>query len=258
VTVYIGTSGWQYKHWLGSFYPREQRSRELAYYAERFQTVEINASFYKLPSGHTFREWAGQAPDDFVFAVKGSRFLTHMKRLKDPKEPADRLMRRAERLGDKLGPVLLQLPSNMRCDLGRLEETLEAFRGRARLAFEFRHESWFVDDVRRTLERHDAALCIADRESKLVTPAWRTADWGYMRFHEGTAKPVPCYGRGSLESRAKLIDETWSKRSDVYVYFNNDTHGCALRDAAVFARAIEKHGLRPTRVPETREVRVAG
>lgn len=256
MTVYIGTSGWQYKHWLDRFYPREERRRELAYYAERFRTVEINASFYKLPSADTFRTWAGQAPDDFVFAVKGSRFLTHMKRLKDPKEPADRLMRSAERLGDKLGPVLLQLPSNMRCDLGRLEETLEAFRGRARLALEFRHESWFVDAVRRSLERHDAALCIADRGSKLVTPAWRTADWTYVRFHEGTAKPAPCYGRGALESRAKLIAEAWSRRSDVYVFFNNDAHACALRDAAVFARAIEKHGLRPTRVPDPREVRV--
>src|SRR6266567_2869966 len=193
MTVYIGTSGWQYRQWRGPFYPRRVRGLDdLAFFAERFQTVELNGTFYKLPAAETFEDWASRVPDSFIFAVKASRFLTHIKRLRDPEEPVERLMDRAEHLGAKLGPVLLQLPPQLRQDLGRLEESLAAFQSahsepvegrahdRVRVAVEFRHESWFTSETRELLERHDAALCIADGTQvgarhavPLRTPEWR-------------------------------------------------------------------------------------
>jgi len=126
--IYVGTSGWQYKHWLGRFYPRNPKpADDLAFYAARFQTVEINYSFYRLPDAETFAAWARRVPDDFIFAVKASRYLTHLKRLADPEEPVERLLSRARRLGPKMGPVLLQLPPDMRCDIDRLHCVLSAF-----------------------------------------------------------------------------------------------------------------------------------
>jgi uncharacterized protein YecE (DUF72 family) len=258
--LYVGTSGWQYRHWAGRFYPRRPApDDDLAHYAARFRTVEANGTFYRLPSAATFDGWKRRTPDDFVFAIKASRFLTHMKRLSAPEEPVRRLMSRASRLGRKLGPVLLQLPPNMRCDAGRLRDTLDAFarHGDPRIAIEFRDERWFADDVRRLLEQRNAALCLADRDSRLITPAWRTADWGYVRFHHGRARPIPCYGRAALASRARLIADMWGARADVHVYFNNDGRACALRDASVFAGAASKLGLRPTQVPSRDEVRVS-
>jgi len=248
---YIGASGWQYRHWrAGRFYPEGLKTAdELAFYAERFQTVEVNATFYRLPEATVFSKWAAGTPDDFIFVVKVSRFLTHIKRLEDPEEPVERFMQRANRLGQKLGPVLLQLPPNFPCDLTRLEGALAAFGAGVQLAVEFRHQSWFVDGVRAILERHNAVLCLADRHSRLVTPGWRTADWGYIRFHEGTADPHPCYGRTALQARAVLLDRLFGKDAAVYVFFNNDLRGCAIRDAAIFAAEAQEQGLSPTRVP---------
>jgi uncharacterized protein YecE (DUF72 family) len=245
--IYVGTSGWQYRHWFGVFYPRKPRvGDDLAYFAQHFQTVELNGTFYKLPERRTFSGWARRTPDDFVFAVKASRFLTHIKRLRDPAEPVARLVARAEALGPKLGPILLQLPPNLERDDALLDATLREFDGR-RVAVEFRHPSWEDDTIRRLLVHHDAALCIADRGSRLVTPAWRTADWGYVRFHAG-ASPRGCYGDRALSSRADLLRDLFEPRADVFVYFNNDGHACAIRDADRFARAAADAGLEPTRV----------
>lgn len=259
MTVYIGTSGWQYKHWLGRFYPRKPRTPDdLVFYAERFQTVEANGTFYRLPEARTFEDWAMRTPGDFVFAMKASRFLTHIKRLKEPREAVERMMERASKLGAKVGPVLLQLPPDFRWDVDRLRGVLDAFGDVApgiRIAVEFRHDSWFVDDVRRLLEQRDAALCIADRGSKLITPAWRTASWGYVRFHEGRASPRPSYGRAALASRAEMLSEIFGADADVYAYFNNDPLGCALRDASAFAIACERVGLHATRVAAASDVR---
>ena len=173
--LYIGTSGWQYRHWLGRFYPRKPRLEDdLAFYAARFQTVELNGTFYRLPEAETFADWAARVPGDFIFAVKASRYLTHIKRLNDPEEPVQRLMTRAARLGAKLGPVLVQLPPNMKRDVGRLQRALDAFPRDVRIAVEFRHDSWYVDEVRDLLARSGAALCLADRGSQMITPEWRT------------------------------------------------------------------------------------
>src|SRR6516162_728028 len=210
--VLVGTSGWQYRHWRGTFYPPDVPQRLwLEYYAERFGTVENNGTFYRLPARETFEQWRARTPDGFVMAVKASRYLTHIRRLRDPAEPVERLLVAAAGLGDRLGPVLLQLPPNMPADAGALEETLREFAraGRAlalgpggrgvRVAVEFRHQSWWSEDIRLLLERNGAALCWADRLGRPITPLWRTADWGYLRFHEGAA------GRRAVAGRSRGV-----------------------------------------------------
>ncbi len=248
--LYVGTSGWQYPDWRLTFYPREVPQRRwLPYFADRFRTVELNNSFYRLPEARNFRRWRDETPDGFVFAVKMSRFLTHLKRLRDPEEPVARFMDRARELGPRLGPVLLQLPPRMRADAERLAEALDSFPKRVRLAVEFRDASWFDDRIRAVLEDRGAAFCLADSPRR-KTPEWRTADWGFVRFHEGRASPRPCYGRRALTSWAERIAELWPASADVFCYFNNDTNACAVRDATVFAGVAREAGLRPTQVPE--------
>jgi uncharacterized protein YecE (DUF72 family) len=255
--VYIGTSGYHYRHWLGRFYPRRPRpADDLAFYGARFQTVELNATFYRLPEADTFADWARRSPPDFIFAVKASRYLTHVRRLKGPVEPVERLMTRAARLGDKLGPVLLLLPPEFKQDTARLEAALAAFPRDARVAVEFRNESWFTHETHQLLTRYGSALCLADRGSKLVTPLWRTTDWGYMRFHWGTASPESCYEPAVLAARAAQLADLWGPQTDMFVYFNNDSHGCALADAIEFATAARRAGLHPTRVPKRDEITV--
>jgi uncharacterized protein YecE (DUF72 family) len=256
MTVWIGTSGWQYAHWRGRFYPADVRQAGwLEYFAERFATVESNNAFYRLPEAETFAGWARRTPDDFVMAVKVSRYLTHIRRLREPAEPVKLFLERTAHLGRKLGPVLLQLPPSLKANPEALDQTLGLFPRSVRVAVEFRHASWFSDEVCDLLRRHGAVLCMADRRGP-VSPLWRTADWTYVRFHEGRAQPRPCYGQRALDSWAARLAEQWSGTEDVYVYFNNDPAGCALRDAVVFARSLERAGLRPTRVPVVGEIRV--
>ncbi len=180
--------------------------RWLEHYAERFATVELNASFYRLPARETFAAWADRTPGDMVFAVKASRYLTHIRRLREPDDPVRRLVEAARGLGAKLGPILVQLPPDMRCELDRLDETLAAFPSGMRVAVEPRHASWFEPGLLRLLERHDAALCMADRPGWRPEPV-RTASWGYLRLHEGRASPRPCYGRTALDSWARRLAE---------------------------------------------------
>lgn len=255
--LYVGTSGWQYRHWRRTFYPEGvAQARWLEYYAERFQIVELNNSFYRLPPRETFVKWALRSPPDFVFAVKMSRYLTHIKKLQEPEEPVARFLDHAGGLGAKLGPILIQLPPTLQADPGALDETLARFPKTARVAVEFRHASWWNDEVRGILETHGSALCLADRHSKPFSALWKTADWTFLRFHEGEATPHPCYGRTSLQTWARRLYEGWGPDADVYVFFNNDPRACALRDARVFASAAERIGLKPTRVPPARDVTV--
>jgi uncharacterized protein YecE (DUF72 family) len=256
VPVLVGTSGWQYRDWRGRFYPdRLAQARWLEHYADRFATVESNNAFYRLPEPGTFESWAARTPPDFVMAVKASRYLTHIRRLRDPEEPVGRLLDRARRLGGKLGPVLLQLPPTLKADPAALDQTLRAFPAAVRVAVEPRHESWFGHEVRDLLAAHGAALCLADSPRRR-TPLWRTADWTYLRLHQGTATPRPCYGRQALATWAGRLADLVGPDADVFVYFNNDPAGCAVRDARVFALAAARAGLRPTRVPAASEVHV--
>jgi uncharacterized protein YecE (DUF72 family) len=252
--VVVGTSGWQYKDWHGTVYPAGVPQRLwLEEYARGFATVENNNSFYRLPARATFEDWAARTPWDFVMAVKASRYLTHLKRLRDPAEPVARLMDRVAGLGGRLGPVLLQLPPNFREDTAALAACLRCFPGSVRVAVELRHPSWWDAErrLRPVLERRGSALCWADRCSRPVTPLWRTADWGYVRFHEGRARPWPRYGRRALRAWADRVAATWADREDVYVYFNNDPGGAAWTDATAFARAATAAGRTVTRTPVT-------
>ncbi|WP_327427587.1 MULTISPECIES: DUF72 domain-containing protein [unclassified Streptomyces] len=250
MTLYVGTSGWQYKDWRGVLYPDGLPLRLwLEEYAARFATVEINNAFYRLPSRETFAAWRERTPPDFVVAVKASRYLTHIKRLRDPAEPVHRLMTHAAGLGDRLGPVLLQLPPTLHGDPGLLDDCLARFPSGTRIAVEPRHDSWWTPEVRTVLESRGAALCWADVLARPVTPLWRTTDWGYLRFHEGRALQWPRYGRQSLTTWAHRIAETWPDDDEVYAYFNNDVYAAAVHDAMAFARAATATGLTVTRTP---------
>jgi uncharacterized protein YecE (DUF72 family) len=250
VTLYVGTSGWQYKDWRGVLYAdRTPQRLWLEEYAAAFATVELNNAFYRLPDRATFAAWRDRTPPGFVMAVKASRYLTHIKRLRDPEEPVHRLMSRAEALGERLGPVLLQLPPNLPADAAQLDACLRCFPPTARVAVEPRHPSWDDLQVRAVLDNRGAALCWADAGSRPATPLWRTADWGYLRLHAGRARPWPRYGRRALATWARRIAETWPDRCDVHVYFNNDPGGAAVHDAVAFAQAAAARGSTVTRVP---------
>jgi uncharacterized protein YecE (DUF72 family) len=255
MTVWIGTSGWQYRDWRGRFYPPKLPvSRWLEAYAAAFATVESNAAFYRLPERRTFADWAARTPPDFVMAVKVSRYLTHVRRLREPAEAVARFVDRVAGLGDKLGPVLLQLPPQLRCDAERLDAALAEFPPEFRVAVEFRHPTWFIEEIRTLLSERRAALCLADRRGPL-TPFWRTTDWTYLRFHEGRAAPAPCYGATALRTWSRRLAEGWGPGADCWVYFNNDSRACAPRDAARFAGILKREGLQPSRVPSIRTIR---
>ena len=248
--VLIGASGWQYRDWRGPFYPQGlAQARWLEHYSAQFRTVEVNNTFYRLPPPSTFAAWGRRTPDDFVVTVKASRYLTHVKRLREPEEPVRRLMDGAAQLGAKLGPILVQLPPDLPARLAELDRTLGCFPPGVRVAVEPRHPTWFTDELRALLERRGAALALADRLSRPVTPLWRTADWGYLRLHEGRGPRRPCYGRAALRSWAQRLVELWPAGADVFVYFNNDPRGCAVHDARLFAAEVGAAGGVPTRVP---------
>ncbi|GAA3653256.1 DUF72 domain-containing protein [Streptomyces iranensis] len=243
MTALIGTSGWQYRDWRGDLYPEGCPQRLwLEEYTRAFATVESNNAFYRLPSYDQFATWRGRLPEGFVMALKASRYLTHIKRLRDPEEPVERLMSHAAGLGDRLGPVLVQLPPTLRADGELLDRCLGCFPSGTRVAVEPRHTSWWTEEIRAVLERRSAALCWADSGSRPVTPLWRTTGWGYLRFHGGLARPAPRYGRRALATWARRIGDTWPADAEVYAYFNNDTGGAAVHDAAVFARAVARLG----------------
>jgi uncharacterized protein YecE (DUF72 family) len=264
-----GTSGWQYRDWRGVLYPAGVPQRRwLEHYAGQFQTVENNNSFYRLPSRETFGAWAERTPDGFVMAVKASRYLTHIRRLKDPAEPVQRLLDAATGLGRRLGPVLLQLPPTWKGDAGLLDECLAEFGRRGprglRVAVEMRHESCWTGEIRQVLADRGAALVWTDRGGSPQEPLWRTTDWGYLRLHEGPAQPWPRYRPTDLRAWVKRLADGWpdsassnrassnrasSNRADVYVYFNNDPGGAAIYDVVGFAAAARQAGHVVSRTP---------
>jgi uncharacterized protein YecE (DUF72 family) len=239
VALLVGTSGFDYKDWRGPFYPRFLKSGDrLAFYAEQFGTVELNVTFYRMPKAEAFRGWRDAVPDDFRFAVKASRYLTHIKRLEDPQGSVEFLMERAGELGDKLGVVLLQLPPSLEIDLGRLDDTLRAFRAAVQVAVEPRHKSWFVPELLELLRDHGAAFVLADRRGP-ITPLWSPTDWTYLRLHQGRATPRPCYGRDALASWVDRL-ATLPGVDRGYVYFNNDHRACAVYNARTFERILAR------------------
>ncbi|MEW5959693.1 MAG: DUF72 domain-containing protein [Chloroflexota bacterium] len=228
---YIGTSGWVYAHWQGVFYPPDlPQSRWYGHYARRFDTVEINTSFYRLPSEAAFDRWQAQAPPGFVYALKANRYLTHIKRLKDAAEPLERFLVRARRLKDALGPILWQLPPKWGADPARLETFAAGLPPDLVHAFEFRDPRWFVPAVRDILERFGLSFCIFDMPD-LPCPPWVTSDVVYLRFHGAGLVYAGRYGQAGLLPWAERVRQWLAGGRTVYAYFNNDAFGHALEDA---------------------------
>jgi uncharacterized protein YecE (DUF72 family) len=229
--VRIGCSGWVYKHWRKIFYPEGLAQKDwFSRYAEEFDTVEINNSFYRLPSGDTFAKWKEQAPVGFCYAVKANRFLTQAKKLKDCEEPLARMMSAVERLGDRLGPMLYQLPPNMKVNLQRLENFLKILPRDVTSVFEFRNSSWYSDDLYRLLDRYGASLCAHDMPGSR-TERVAIGPIAYVRFHGGEGKYWGRYSdEGLLRWADWLVDQAHQGRPG-WCYFNNDIEGHALKDA---------------------------
>lgn len=230
--VFIGTSGWSYEHWKGVFYPEDlAKAKWLEYYCQHFKTVELNASFYHLPKRKTFENWRKRVGRDFVFSVKGSRFITHMKKLKDCQEPAVRFFEAASGVKNSKDIVLWQLPPGLKVNVKRLKEFLGGLRGaRWRYAFEFRNETWLCKEVFEMLKGHNMAVVFQDFEYWPITEKI-TADFVYIRLHGKKELYVSCYTKKELENWAKKI-KNWKKEElDVYVYFNNDMRGYAVKNA---------------------------
>jgi uncharacterized protein YecE (DUF72 family) len=229
--VRIGTSGWHYKHWLGTFYPeRLPASKMLAYYQERFDTVELNNTFYRLPSENAPKLWHDSTPPDFLFAVKGSRFLTHMKKLKEPEPGLEKFFARVDLLHEKLGPVLFQLPPNWTIHLDRFAHFLDALPKYHRYAFEFRNETWNTPEVMQLLRSHNAAYCAYDLAG-YQSPVEITADIAYVRLHGPGGKYQGSYSDEALRSWAQRIGEWRQNLKGIYVYFDNDQAGFAAHNA---------------------------
>lgn len=243
-TVAVGTSGYQYKHWKGLFYPEDIPQRLwFEHYATMFDTVEINNTFYHLPHEKTFQSWHDRAPDDFRYILKFSRYGSHIKRMLDPQETVTAFLERARLLAPLLGPILVQLPPHWHVDAPRLDAFLQTAHAVAaeqglkgqRWAVEFRDPSWLCDAVYRILRRQKAALCIHDLIEN--HPPELTTDWVYLRFH-GAGMPDGNYTTGVLQEWAQFAKDRLSDGCDVFAYFNNDIHGYAVTNALELRRLI--------------------
>jgi uncharacterized protein YecE (DUF72 family) len=237
--LYIGTSGWNYKHWIGVFYPEtEKQSTQLQYYQQFFNTVELNNSFYHLPDAATFKHWKESSPKDFLFSVKASRYITHMKKLKDAKEPLHTFLSNARGLGRKLGPVLFQLPPHWQLNLDRLHEFLKLLPKKRRFVFEFRNASWYNDGVYDALRKYNCAFCIYELAGH-QSPAEVTADFIYIRLHGPGDKYQGNYSDAALKKWARQMINWQQESRDVYTYFDNDQAGYAVLNAKKLKKIID-------------------
>jgi len=239
--IRIGTSGYHYKHWVGRYYPDDIKSgKMLEFYLRDFDTVELNNTFYQLPKEETFDAWRDTTPHDFLFGVKGSRFITHMIKLKDAQRGLTNFLPRAERLGKKLGPILWQLPPGWKVNVERLEEFLSLLPQKHRYAFELRNETWMTDAVYEVLRKYNAAYCIYELAG-YQSPLEITSDWTYIRLHGPTRfKYQGSYSDAQLETWAERIRE-WSKTMKaIYVYFDNDDSAYAVRNALTLRKLVAK------------------
>ena len=236
--VRVGCSGWVYKHWRGLLYPEGLPQRRwFERYAEDFDTVEINASFYRLPLETTFDGWRNNAPPGFCYALKANRFLTHLKKLRDVEEPLFRFLGLARRLGPTLGPILYQLPPSLHRDLPRLDAFLGLLPRELEHAFEFRHASWYDEAVLACLERHCAAFVTHDLKG-LATPRWASGRAAYVRFHGATGKYRGRYSDEHMDDWARWIAEQRAMGRSAWAYFNNDIGGDAISDAKTLKERI--------------------
>ncbi len=229
--VYIGCSGWNYNHWRGLFYPEDDSPKQwYDYYSEAFDTVEINNTFYQLPAAQTFRSWRAQAPDGFIYAVKASRYLTHLKKLKEAKEPLRKFLNRARLLRDHLGPILYQLPPRWRLNFERLEAFLDLLPEDLRHVFEFRDQSWMTPEVFQLLKDRGVSFCSHDMPG-LDVPRLAIGKLAYVRFHGAQEKYRGGYPGSTLLSWRRWMRQQVQAGKDLYIYFNNDAEAHAPHDA---------------------------
>jgi len=240
MSYYIGTSGFTYEHWRDIFYPPEVPAKNwLEYYARHFSTVEINSSFYHLPKPSVCDNWKRRTPENFTFAVKASRFITHIKRLKDCTEPIARFFGAVQPLGEKCGPILFQLPPGMKNDIPRLEGFLKILPAGYRYVFEFRNKTWYTDDLFSALDTAGIGFCIHDLPD-MVSPLWVTGSFVYVRFHGAELRYSSPYNDEELASWAGRMNE-WAKAGkDIYAYFNNDAGGYAVENAKTLIQFLNQ------------------
>lgn len=238
--IHIGTSGWHYDHWRGPFYPEDLTPKAfLTFYQQRFHTVEINNSFYQLPSAKTLVDWRESVPPGFIFAVKGSRYITHMKKLKDPGQSVPPLLERIQSLGDRLGPILFQLPPRWRFNEERLGAFLEALPRDYRYALEFRDPTWLNQEACRLLRKHGAAFCIYELAGR-ISPKEVTADFVYIRLHGPGDAYQGRYDRQTLADWAGAISAWTAQGLTVFCYFDNDEAGYAALNALELQEMLSK------------------
>jgi uncharacterized protein YecE (DUF72 family) len=238
---YVGTSGWHYEHWRGRFYPEDlPKPKWLEFYSRSFDTLELNNSFYHLPSEKAFANWRDSSPEGFAFAVKVSRFITHIKKLRDIEEALVKFTDRARLLENKLGPLLYQLPPGLHRNESLLEDFLRLLPRDLNYAFEFRHESWFDKGVYDLLRKYNACFCIYDMPD-LTTPLEVTADFVYMRFHGRGWLYGGCYSDEELGKWAREIKKLSKNKKAAYIYFNNDAEGFAIQNALTLARKLKEY-----------------
>lgn len=246
-SVFIGTSGWNYRHWGSDrFYPKGLSQKEwLNFYTRHFCTVELNNTFYRLPPPETFVHWTRTVSANFVFAVKASRFITHIKRLKEPEESVKRFLSHASRLGKKLGPVLFQLPPQMTVEPVRVQGLIQCLKKRKglRVVLEFRHESWFTNEVYELIEDAGWTICLTDwpdlKQPPLLGP------FCYIRRHGARALYASCYSDDQLAQDAELAMRLAKQGKDVYIYFNNDAQAHAVKNAQALVGMIKPGYLAP-------------
>ncbi len=235
--IRIGTSGWLYFHWQGRFYPQDlPKTKWFEYFSKVFDTVELNNTFYHLPKPQTVKNWHKNSPEDFLFAVKASRFITHIKRLNDVEEPLKTFYKTVKNLKEKLGPILFQLPPSMKQNIKLLETFLKLLPENPATVFEFRNDSWFNDKTYKLLEKYNAAFCIHDL-SGCESPKFQTCETIYIRLHGTTGRYSGNYSDEQLAEWAKWIREQKAKR--VFVYFNNDYNAFAVNNAATLIKLLK-------------------
>jgi uncharacterized protein YecE (DUF72 family) len=236
--IYVGTSGWHYKHWSGTFYPKTVKpNKQFDFYEKHFQTVELNNSFYRLPSPATFAGWRKNSRNGFVFSVKASRYITHQKKLKDPKESFKKFFQHVRHLRDKLGPILFQLPPSWKVNVERLTAFLKILPKHFRYVFEFRNQTWYTSEVFNLLMKHNCAFCIYELAGH-HSPIEITADFVYVRLHGPGDKYQGSYSKRKLSQWANQC-ELWQRKGlDVFVYFDNDQFGYAAHNALTLQQEL--------------------
>jgi uncharacterized protein YecE (DUF72 family) len=239
--IFIGTSGWSYDHWKGVFYPEVlPQKKHFDFYQRYFDTVELNNPFYRLPSEETFASWKNHSKTGFIFSVKANRFITHMKKLKDPESSLEKMLAHTNNLGRKLGPVLFQLPPRWKKNTTRFTDFLNALPAKGRFVFEFRETSWYDDDIFALLEEHNCAFCIYQLAGHR-SPEIVTADFVYIRLHGPAAKYQGNYNDRSLQLWSKKIIKWTGEGKDVYVYFDNDQSAFAVKNALRLKKLCSSH-----------------